>query len=341
MSYRSSGPPQDSPSPGERGGDRPERSRNAKAQAKHRAKRAAYVKGLEDDVGRLKAQLEAVMTQRGLSAMAGSSHGPMPMGSELEGRRSQELELELARVRSENAALRAQLQRTGVSISHMDMYGGMDRPHSGSYQQRPHMDMHGVYPHPPRSGSASSNSESSISPAVQQPPPPMLSRSHNQAGQVQPSQESMASSSASIPFYLLPLPPNHQFNSLLIACARASSPQPSSSTAQSSISPLTPPGDLQGTPQSLHTSSDGRGHNHPSPPLLPSPPSAFGDIGNNQNLPLSDDRAPLREFLPQQLSRGDSQAIYQPGPYDHLTPSLHSYQANTPPSTLPPICAIQ
>ncbi|KZO99135.1 hypothetical protein CALVIDRAFT_403741 [Calocera viscosa TUFC12733] len=190
MSYRSSGPPQDSPSPGD-GRDRPERSRNAKAQAKHRAKRAAYVKGLEDDVGRLKAQLEAVMSRSGMSAMAGTSHGPMPMGSELESRRLQELEIELARVRSENAALRTQLERTGVSIPHMDMYGGVDRPHSGPYQQRPHVDMHGAYPHPPRSGSASSNSESSISPVVHQPAPPMLSRSHHQAGQVQPSQESM------------------------------------------------------------------------------------------------------------------------------------------------------
>ncbi|EJU01482.1 hypothetical protein DACRYDRAFT_22606 [Dacryopinax primogenitus] len=201
MSYRASGPLHDSPSPGP-GGERPERSRNAKAQAKHRAKRAAYVKGLEDDNLRLKAQLEAVMSQRGLSAMAGTSHGAI--GSEPESRRLQEAELELARLRSENVSLRAQLERTGVSVpQHLDLYGGgIDRPHSASYPQRPAVDMHGAYP-PPRSGSTSSNSESSISPAVQQPVPPMLPRSH-QGGAVQPSQESMGpiprvSSPAAVP----------------------------------------------------------------------------------------------------------------------------------------------
>ncbi|EEB92807.1 hypothetical protein MPER_08631 [Moniliophthora perniciosa FA553] len=72
--------------------DKPERSRNAKAQARHRAKRKAYIEQLEQTVTKLQTALG--FTPEQVAAL------PPPLA------RIQELEKETARLQEENDKLR-------------------------------------------------------------------------------------------------------------------------------------------------------------------------------------------------------------------------------------------
>ncbi|ESK91195.1 hypothetical protein Moror_2915 [Moniliophthora roreri MCA 2997] len=97
--------------------DKPERSRNAKAQARHRAKRKAYIEQLEQTVTKLQTALG--FTPEQVAAL------PPPLA------RIQELEKENARLQEENDKLRRLLgdQSNGITVppvrrSNSAAYGG-------------------------------------------------------------------------------------------------------------------------------------------------------------------------------------------------------------------------
>ncbi|KAJ3895923.1 hypothetical protein GG344DRAFT_72592 [Lentinula edodes] len=85
------------------GTERPERSRNAKAQARHRAKRKAYIEQLEQTVTKL--QTAMGVTPEQVSAL------PPPLA------KIRELEQENARLGKENEDLRRLLAESGIPIN--------------------------------------------------------------------------------------------------------------------------------------------------------------------------------------------------------------------------------
>ncbi|KAI0048671.1 hypothetical protein FA95DRAFT_1456737, partial [Auriscalpium vulgare] len=82
--------------PASAAGDRPERSRNAKAQARHRAKRKAYIEQLEQTVTKLQTAL----------ALSPDQVAALPPPT----LRIRQLEQENARLLRENEDLRRQLR---------------------------------------------------------------------------------------------------------------------------------------------------------------------------------------------------------------------------------------
>ncbi|EIN14682.1 hypothetical protein PUNSTDRAFT_130306 [Punctularia strigosozonata HHB-11173 SS5] len=84
------------PSGAESSSDRPERSRNAQAQARHRAKRKAYVQNLEQTVSKLQSVLGVTADEAG--------NLPTPLV------RIKELQEEILRLQCQNDGLRRQLE---------------------------------------------------------------------------------------------------------------------------------------------------------------------------------------------------------------------------------------
>ncbi|KAF8830329.1 hypothetical protein HHX47_DHR2000644 [Lentinula edodes] len=99
------------------GTERPERSRNAKAQARHRAKRKAYIEQLEQTVTKL--QTAMGVTPEQVSAL------PPPLA------KIRELEQENARLGKENEDLRRLLAESGIPIN------GPTSSNSGGYVPSP------------------------------------------------------------------------------------------------------------------------------------------------------------------------------------------------------------
>ncbi|KAE9405589.1 hypothetical protein BT96DRAFT_812060 [Gymnopus androsaceus JB14] len=97
--------------------ERPERSRNAKAQARHRAKRKAYIEQLEQTVTKL--QTAMGVTPEQLSAL------PPPLA------KIRELEQENARLAKENDELRRLLADSGIPLS------GLAASNGGAFGQPP------------------------------------------------------------------------------------------------------------------------------------------------------------------------------------------------------------
>ncbi|ORY35849.1 hypothetical protein BCR39DRAFT_503031 [Naematelia encephala] len=100
------------------------RTRNAKAQRRHREKRKAHLKALEESVQLLTAQLEDARRQLGQAAFASASRiGNAPMSPQSKDIVS--LQAENAYLREENTDLRRQLYTYRVS------YGQVAPPHPG------------------------------------------------------------------------------------------------------------------------------------------------------------------------------------------------------------------
>ncbi|KAK1922940.1 hypothetical protein DB88DRAFT_473590 [Papiliotrema laurentii] len=95
------------------------RTRNAKAQRRHREKRKAHLKALEESVQVLTAQLEDARRQLGQAAYF-SQNGQRPPGTPLSpsGKDSSQLAAENAYLRDENADLRRQLYSYRATYGH-------------------------------------------------------------------------------------------------------------------------------------------------------------------------------------------------------------------------------
>ncbi|KAH7106883.1 hypothetical protein BKA62DRAFT_220039 [Auriculariales sp. MPI-PUGE-AT-0066] len=120
MKAESATPPSDeSPDALHSSADKPERSRNAKAQARHRAKRKAYIESLEQTVARLQA------------AVSGTSDSHS---------RVTDLEQENLRLRSENDMLKVQLGFSPLDSARRP--SGATGLHGGSYPSNATGDAH-------------------------------------------------------------------------------------------------------------------------------------------------------------------------------------------------------
>ncbi|TCD68781.1 hypothetical protein EIP91_009794 [Steccherinum ochraceum] len=132
--------------------DRPERSRNAKAQARHRAKRKAYIEQLEQTVTKLQSVLALSPEQ------VGSIPPPVV--------RIRELESENMGLRRENEVLRHQLEEKNAllrpDITRRTTIPSDDRRHDRDMKRRRTLDQHeDMY-------------LSTHSPHIPSPPPPLL-----------------------------------------------------------------------------------------------------------------------------------------------------------------------
>jgi hypothetical protein len=162
--------------PSSAGGDRPERSRNAKAQARHRAKRKAYIEQLEQTVTKLQTAL--ALSPEQVAAL------PPPT------LRIRQLEQENTKLMRENEELRRQLHMQTrrpslMTDPHFDMArrGSFQSSMSSDYpdrelkRRRLSQNVDGVYLSPSQTPSPPTM-EASARPTNFSPPPPPPPLSH-------------------------------------------------------------------------------------------------------------------------------------------------------------------